>query len=117
FNSSGKLMSWSGAISLPRKRRTRKVDSIAVLPLTNVSGDPETEYLADGITETIINTLSRLPKLRVMARSTVFRYKGKEVDPQQVGFDLGIRAVLMGRVLQRGDDLVIKAELIDVADG
>jgi eukaryotic-like serine/threonine-protein kinase len=117
FHSSGRIMSSSGAISLPRKRRTRKVDSIAVLPLTNVSGDPETEYLADGITETIINTLSRLPKLRVMARSTVFRYKGKEVDPQQVGFDLGIRAVLMGRVLQRADDLVIKTELIDVADG
>ncbi len=104
--------------SASRKRRmSKKVDSIAILPLTNESGDPETEYLADGITETIINTLSKLPKLRVMARSTVFRYKGKEVDPQQVGFDLGIRSVFMGRLLQRGDKLIINTELIDVADG
>jgi serine/threonine protein kinase/tetratricopeptide (TPR) repeat protein len=104
--------------SASRKRRVRKkIDSIAILPLTNESGDPETEYLADGITETIINTLSKLPKLRVMARSTVFRYKGKEVDPQQVGFDLGIRSVFMGRLLQRGDKLVINTELIDVTDG
>jgi len=108
-----------GSISaLSRRRKTRKkIDSIAILPLTNISGDPETEYLADGITETIINTLSKLPKLKVMARSTVFRYKGKDVDPQQVGFDLGIRAVLMGRVLQRSDDLIVNTELIDVADG
>jgi len=104
--------------ALSRRRKTRKkIDSIAILPLTNISGDPETEYLADGITETIINTLSKLPKLKVMARSTVFRYKGKDVDPQQVGFDLGIRAVLMGRVLQRADDLIVNTELIDVADG
>ena len=104
--------------SASRKRRvSKKIDSIAILPLTNESGDPETEYLADGITETIINTLSKLPKLRVMARSTVFRYKGKEVDPQQVGFDLGIRSVFMGRLLQRGDELVIRTELIDVTDG
>src|SRR5438552_6158670 len=114
FGSLGPAVSSSAA----RKRRTRKkIDSIAVLPLTNESGDPEAEYLADGITETIINTLSKLPKLKVMARSTVFRYKGKDVDPQQVGFDLGIRAVLMGRVLQRIDDLIVNTELIDVADG
>lgn len=107
-----------GSSSALRKRRlSKKVDSIAILPLTNAGGDPETEYLADGITETIINTLSKIPKLRVMARSTVFRYKGKEVDPQQVGFDLGIRSVLMGRLLQRGDELIINTELIDVADG
>lgn len=111
----------SGLVSVPslsgRRKTRKKIDSIAVLPLTNISSDSETEYLADGITETIINTLSKLPKLRVMARSTVFRYKGKEVDPQQVGFDLGIRAVLMGRVLLRDDELVIKTELIDVTDG
>ena len=104
--------------ALSRRRKTRKkIDSIAILPLANISGDPETEYLADGITETIINTLSKLPKLKVMARSTVFRYKGKDVDPQQVGVDLGIRAVLMGRVLQRADDLIVNTELIDVTDG
>lgn len=107
----------SGPSASYRRRLKAKIDSIAILPFTNASGDPETEYLADGITETIINTLSKLPKLKVMARSTVFRYKGKEVDPQQVGFDLGIRAVLMGRLLQRGEDLLIKTELIDVADG
>ncbi len=115
---SSRSSGFASASSLSRKRRTRKkIDSIAVLPLINVSSDPETEYLADGITETIINTLSKLPKLKVMARSTVFRYKGKEVDPQQVGFDLGIRSVLMGRLLQRGDALIINTELIDVADG
>jgi serine/threonine protein kinase/Tfp pilus assembly protein PilF len=114
FSSLGPAISSSAS----RKRRvSKKIDSIAILPLTNESGDPEAEYLADGITETIINTLSKLPKLRVMARSTVFRYKGKEVDPQQVGFDLGIRSVFMGRLLQRGDKLVIKTELIDVTDG
>jgi serine/threonine-protein kinase len=108
----------SGSSSTSRKRRARKtIDSIAVLPLINDGKDAETEYLSDGITESIINTLSQLPKLRVMARSTVFRYKGKEVDPQQVGFDLGIRAVLMGRLLQRGEELIIKTELIDVTDG
>jgi eukaryotic-like serine/threonine-protein kinase len=100
-----------------RRKAKRKIDSIAILPLADLSSDPETEYLADGITETIINSLAKLPKLKVMARSTVFRYKGKNVDPQQVGFDLGIRAVLMGRVLQRGDSLTINTELIDVADG
>lgn len=108
----------TGASSASRKRRAKKkIDSIAILPLANTTRDPDTEYLADGITETIINTLSKLPKLKVMARSTVFRYKGRDVDPQQVGFDLGIRAVLMGRVLQRGDDLIVNTELIDVVDG
>jgi len=119
---SGKPLSTSssGLASTPllsRRRTRKKIDSIAILPLANTSGDPEAEYLADGITETIINSLSKLTKLRVMARSTVFRYKGKEVDAQQVGFDLGIRAVLMGRVLQRGDELIVNMELIDVMDG
>ena len=110
-------LGFGSSSSLRKRRISKKIDSIAILPLTNAGGDPETEYLADGITETIINTLSKLPKLRVMARSTVFRYKGKEVDPQQVGFDLGIRSVFMGRVLQRGDELIINTELIDVTDG
>jgi serine/threonine protein kinase/tetratricopeptide (TPR) repeat protein len=101
-----------------RKARARKaIDSLAILPLENASGDADAEYLSDGITESIINSLSHLPKLRVMARSTVFRYKGREVDPLAVAADLGVRAVLTGRVLQRGDKLVIKVELVDAADG
>jgi serine/threonine protein kinase/Tfp pilus assembly protein PilF len=108
----------SRASNVSRRRRSRKViDSIAVLPLANVSNDPNTEYLSDGITESIINSLSRLPKLRVMARSTVFRYKGRQVDPQEVGSELGVRAVLTGRLLQLGDALMIGAELVDVSDG
>lgn len=100
------------------KRRPRKaIDSLAILPLVNASGDPNAEYLSDGITESIINSLSQIPKLRVMARSTVFRYKGREVDPQTVGRELGVRAVLTGRALQLGDSIVIGTELVDVADG
>lgn len=100
------------------KRRTRKaIDSLAILPLVNASGDPNAEYLSDGITESIINILSQIPKLRVMARSTSFRYKGREVDPQTVGRELGVRAVLTGRALQLGDRIVISTELVDAADG
>jgi serine/threonine protein kinase/tetratricopeptide (TPR) repeat protein len=93
------------------------IDSIAVLPFTNITVDPSTEYLSDGITESIINSLSRLPRMRVMARSTVFSYKGQQVDPRKVGRDLGVDAVLMGRVNQRGDTLIIQADLVNVADG
>ncbi len=106
------------ATSKASSGKTRKsIDSLAVLPLANAGGDPETEYLSDGITETLINSLSRLPDLRVMARSTVFRYKGKDVDPLEAGRELRVRAVLTGRVLQRGDGLVVKAELVDLTDG
>jgi serine/threonine protein kinase len=90
---------------------------VAVLPFENTSGDPDSEYLSDGITETLINSLSQLGRLRVPARSTVFRYKGRTQDPQQVGRDLGAEAVLTGRVLQRGQTLVIGAELMDVTNG
>ena len=101
-----------------RKRRSRKViNSIAILPLLNASTDSSMEYLSDGITETIINNLSRLPKLRVMARSTAFRYKGRDVDPVQVGGELGVRAVLTGRVQKINGNLIIGAELVDVDDG
>jgi serine/threonine protein kinase/Tfp pilus assembly protein PilF len=93
------------------------VDSIAVLPLSNSGKDQNVEYLCDGITESIINTLSRLPGLRVMARSTVFRYKGRDVYPQDVGRELGVRAVFIGRLLQRGESIVIKTELVDAIDG
>jgi serine/threonine-protein kinase len=99
------------------RRRRKAVDSIAVLPLVNSNADPNMEYLSDGITDSIINTLARFPKLRVMARSTVFRYKGREVDAQEVGRALDVRAVLTGRVLQRGNRLTISSELVDVHDG
>ncbi|MCA1837217.1 MAG: tetratricopeptide repeat protein [Actinobacteria bacterium] len=92
-------------------------DSLAILPLTNAGADPDAEYLSDGITESIINSLSQLPALRVLARSTVFRYKGREVDPQEVGRALGVRAVLTGRVMRLGERLVIRAELVDASDG
>jgi DNA-binding SARP family transcriptional activator len=92
-------------------------DSLAILPLANTSADPEAEYLSDGITESIISNLSQLARLRVMARSTVFRYKGRETDPQEVGRELGARAVLTGRVLRLGERLVIRAELVDASDG
>lgn len=99
----------------PRSRKT--LDSIAVLPFENASANPDTEYLSDGITESIIGNLSHLPKLRVMARSTVFRYKGQLADPQKVGNELNVRTVLTGRVVQRGDSLTIGTELVDVANG
>ena len=98
-------------------RRDKAIDSVAVLPFVNLNADPNTEYLSDGITESIINSLSQLPNLRVMARTTVFRYKGKDVDPQKVGHDLGVRAAVTGRVQQRGDTLVIQAELVDADKG
>ncbi|HEX8844523.1 MAG TPA: protein kinase [Pyrinomonadaceae bacterium] len=92
------------------------IDSIAVLPFVNQNRDPETEYLSDGLTESIINSLTQLPKMRVIARSSVFRYKGRETDPVLAGRELGVRAVLTGRVIQRGDNLTISVELVDVHD-
>jgi serine/threonine-protein kinase len=97
--------------------RERAIDSLAVLPLVNASGDVNVEYLSDGITDSIINSMSQLPRLRVMARSTVFSYKGKEVDARKVGKDLNVRAVFTGRMMQRGDTLSIQADLVDAADG
>jgi serine/threonine-protein kinase len=97
--------------------RERAIDSIAVLPLANASGDANAEYLSDGITESLINSLSQLPNLRVMARSTVFSYKGKEIDPRRVGSDLKVGAVLIGRVSLIDDTLIIGAELVNTADG
>jgi eukaryotic-like serine/threonine-protein kinase len=90
------------------------IDSIAVLPFFNVEPDPETEYFSDGITESTINSLSQLPHLAVIAGSSVFRYKGEEVDPQTVGRKLSVQAVLTGRVIRRDNDLTINVELVDV---
>ena len=93
------------------------IDSLAVLPFINASNDPNMEYLSDGVTESIMNSLSRLPQLKVMARSTVFRYKGAGIDPREAGHSLGVRAVIMGIVQQLGEQLVISAELVDAEDG
>ena len=92
------------------------IDSIAVLPFVNQNRDPDTEYLSDGLTESIINSLTQLPSLRVSPRSSVFQYKGKDIDPLKAARDLGVRAVLTGRMLQRGDNLMVSAELLDVRD-
>jgi TolB-like protein/Tfp pilus assembly protein PilF len=94
----------------------RAIESIAVLPLVLASGDAETDFLCDGITEGIIMRLSRLSGLRVMARSSVFRYKGSDVDPIAAGRALGVGAVVTGRLLRRGDNLIVKVELVDLAD-
>ena len=91
--------------------------SVAVLPFDNQNRDPDIDYLSDGITESIIHSLSQLSQLKVMARSTVFQYKGKEVDPRKVGHDLGVGAVVLGRLLQQGDNLTIRTELVNVSDG
>ena len=91
------------------------IDSVAVLPFANESGDPETDYLSDGLTESLINTLSELPQLRVVPRSTAFHYRKSTVEPEAIGTTLGVRAVLSGRVAQRGDTLVIGWELVEVA--
>ena len=88
-------------------QQTTTINSIAILPFVNVGADPNTEYLSDGITESLINSLSQVPNLRMIARSSVFRYKGRETDPQTVGRELDVQAVLMGRVVQRADSLSI----------
>ena len=92
------------------------IDSVVVLPFVNAGGDPNAEYLSDGITESLINSLSQLPHLKVMSRDSAFMFKGKDTDAQVVGRQLGVRGVFKGRVMQRGDDLEISAELVDARD-
>ena len=99
------------------RRRSRRIDSVAILPIAAAGVTPETEYLCDGLTDRIIDTLSQLPRLRVMARSTVFRYKGRAVAPQVVGRELGVRAVLAGSATQRAETLTIQLELVEATDG
>jgi serine/threonine-protein kinase len=89
------------------------IDSLAVLPFTTMTGDPDSEYLGEGITESIMNKLSGLAGLRVVPRSVVFRYKGSDMDPSAIAREVNARAVVTGRILHRGDMLVIKAELVD----
>ena len=107
----------AAAIADASARPDDEAASVAVLPFENAGGDPNFEYLSDGITESLINSLSQLGRLRVLARSTVFRYKGRKEDPLALGRELNVRAVLTGRVSQRGDTLVIAAELMDVKKG
>jgi TolB-like protein/Tfp pilus assembly protein PilF len=92
------------------------VDSIAVIPFMNQDKDPNSEWISDGLTESIINNLTQLPNLRVIARSSVFHYKGKETDPIAAGKELGVRAVLTGRLQHRGDKMLVSVELIDIRD-
>jgi len=99
------------------QRVSKVIDSIAVLPFENAAGDREHEYLSDGIAGSLINTLATIPKLRVIALSTVFRYKGRVIDPQAIGRELNVRAVLTGKVMQSGGSLRIGTELVDVATG
>jgi eukaryotic-like serine/threonine-protein kinase len=94
-----------------------EIESIAVLPFVNASGDPNSEYLSDGIAESIIDSLSQIPQLQVVARSTAFQYKGKNIDPMAVGRELHVRGVVTGQLIQRGDTLVIRAALTDVKRG
>jgi TolB-like protein/Flp pilus assembly protein TadD len=99
------------------KHRRGPIDSIAVLPLWNEGGNPEAEYISESITESLIRALSELPTVRkVIARNSVFRYKGRQIEPQAVGRELGVRALLMGRLLLRGGNLSISVELLDTKD-
>jgi serine/threonine protein kinase len=99
-----------------RSGRTGQIDSLAVLPFTNGGGDANTDYLSDGITESLIDNLAHVPQLKVKSRNSVFRYKGKDVDVQKVGNDLGVSALVSGRVVPRGDTVEVSTELTDVRD-
>ena len=103
---------WESKFGLPQG-----FSSLAVLPFENESGAPDAEYLADGLTESIINSFSHLEDFRVLGRNTVFRYKAKAKDPRRVGQELGIRSVVTGRILRLDDRVIIRAEMIDVEEG
>ena len=101
---------------LHARNTTVAIDSIAVLPFENKSTEADTDYLSEGLAESLLYRLSQLPNLKVSPTSSVLRYKGKEIDPVKVGHELGVSAVLSGRIVQRGDSLTISAELVDVRD-
>ena len=112
------LVVGAGVAYLLRGRsETRKISSIAVLPFVNATSDPNNEYLSDGLTESLISTLSQLPDLKVMARSSVFRFKGNQEDPQKIGQQLQVSAVLMGRITQHGEEVGVQADLVNPSDG
>jgi TolB-like protein len=100
-----------------RSANNPQIESIAVLPFVNETGNADNEYLSDGMTETLINNLSQLPRLSVKARSSVFHYKGKEISPQTIGSELSVQAILNGRVVQRGENLTLSLELVDARTG
>jgi eukaryotic-like serine/threonine-protein kinase len=104
-----------GAFYFGSSGRTR-INSVAVLPFSNVSGDPSMEYLSDGITEGVIDRLSGLPNVKVISRTSAFRYKQRDIEPQKVAKELGVDALVTGRVVQRGDDLSVSAELVDARE-
>jgi len=97
-------------------RSASQIDSVAVLPFTNGGGDANTDYLSDGITESLIDNLAHVPQLKVKSRNSVFRYKGKDVDVPKVGSDLGVSALVIGRVVPQADSIEVSAELTDVRD-
>ena len=103
----------AGAVFTWMNRNRHEVSSIAVMPFVNGSNNPDSEYLSDGITESLINNLSELPNLAVITRSSVSRYKGRDFDPQTVAKELKVEALVTGRIVQRGDQLIISSELID----
>ena len=105
------------AVIYAEEPQEEPIDSLAVLAQEGSGKDFSSEYLSDGITESIINMLSRVPKLRVLACSTVFRFKGKDIDPQQVGTVLNVKAVMMIRVMRLEEKLIIRSELVKVSDG
>ncbi|HBB97492.1 MAG TPA: hypothetical protein DC054_19090, partial [Blastocatellia bacterium] len=111
------LLAFGFALFLPARSTKTEIDSIAVLPFANVGGNADTEYLSDGLTESLINNLSQLRNLNVKSRSSVIRYKDKDVEPQLVGKELGVQAVLLGRMSQHGDDLTLNLELVEARTG
>lgn len=110
----GGIVYWASTKSGPASTNNAPIDSIAVLPFQNKSESADSEYLSEGLAESLIYGLSQLPNLKVSPSSLVFRYKGKEIDPIKIGTDLGVHAVMTGRYAQRGDDLTLSVELVDV---
>src|SRR4029077_7436714 len=104
-----------GAFYFGSRSRTR-INSVAVLPFANTSGDPSTEYMSDGITEGVIDKLSGLPNLKVISRTSAFRYKQRDIDPKKVAKELGVEALVTGRVVQHGEDVSVSAELVDARE-
>jgi TolB-like protein/Tfp pilus assembly protein PilF len=111
------LLAWAGFTFYRRGPSSRQIESVAVMPFVNAAGNPDLEYLSDGVTESLIHSLSKIPELSVKARSSVFTYKGRDVTPQQVANDLAVQAVVNGRVQQLGDQVILNVELVDTATG
>jgi serine/threonine protein kinase len=109
------LAVWRGWINVWRSSAAGPIDSVVVLPFANASGNPDNEYLSDGITDSVINSLAKLGKVRVVPRGVAFTYKGKTSDLPAIAKALNVRAIVTGRVAERGDTLVVGAELTDMA--